>query len=100
MIVPRGVGGGSNNRSLVQSASRYADGPIQGPASLHDPADRTASFLRSVDVRTGSTSIAEANAGVDEYAFSKNRNAFQRGKVVGGVVGEDDVALAPGGMAI
>lgn len=87
----------ANHRSIVPSAaSRFVDGPVQGPAALHDPADRTASFLRSVDVRTGSTSIAEANAGVDDYAFSKNRNAFQRGKFAGG---EDDVALAPGGVA-
>ena len=95
VAAPRGGG----DRSLV-SASGSADyhGPVQGPAALHDPADRTASFLRSVNAKTGSTSIAEADAGEDAYAFSKNRNAFQRGKFAGGI-GEDDVALAPGGVA-
>jgi len=95
VAAPRGGG----DRSLV-SASGSADyhGPVQGPAALHDPADRTASFLRSVNAKTGSTSIVEADAGEDAYAFSKNRNAFQRGKFAGGI-GEDDVALAPGGVA-
>ncbi|KAL7445021.1 hypothetical protein ACHAXH_009783 [Discostella pseudostelligera] len=64
---------------------------------------------------TGSTSIIEANAAVDEYSFSKNRNAFQRGerrKIIGGNntigggsrgegvgVGEDEMAMAPGEVA-
>lgn len=94
--IVEGGGGSGNNRSLVLAAKFNANGPVQGPAALHDPADRTALFLRSVDVKTGSTSVAEANAGVDAYAFSKNRNAFQRGKI--STLGcEDDMALAPGG---
>jgi pre-mRNA-processing factor 17 len=95
-MVPLAVlrsGGGGNNRSLVLATKLNDNGPIQGPAALHDPTDRTASFLRAVDVKTGSTSMTEANAGVDDFAFSKNRNAFQRGKTSGG---EDDMALAPG----
>ena len=80
-------------RECSLAAKLNDNGPIQGPATLHDPTDRTASFLRAVDDKTGSTSMTEANAGVDDYAFSKNRNAFQRGKTSGG---EDDMAWAPG----
>lgn len=85
--------------------------PIQGPAALHDPSDKTASFLRSMNVKTGSTSIIEENAGVDDYSFSKNRNAFQRGerrrvtshsgggRSDGGGAEEVEMAMAPGEVA-
>lgn len=84
------------------AASSSAGGPIQGPAALHDPSDKTSSFLRSMNAKTGSTSIIEDNAGVDDYSFSKNRNAFQRGerrRAGGGGGNEDEMALAPGDFA-
>lgn len=93
------------DRSLVlRDASKSLSGPMQGPAALHDPSDRTTSFLRAIDAKTGSTSVIEANAAVDDYTFSKNRNAFQRGARAGeeGVTAvwrEEDVALAPGELA-
>jgi len=92
--------GPSNNAIVLANAAKSANGPIQGPAALHDPADKTTSFLRAVDAKTGSTSVMVANAGVDSYSFSKNRNAFQRG-VKEGIKesGGGEVALAPGEVA-
>ena len=62
--------------------------------------DRTTSFLQSVNPKTGSTSIIVANAAVDNYSFSKNCNAFQRGDKKGGNNnnndGEGKAALVPG----
>eukprot|EP00985_Skeletonema_marinoi_P021129 scaffold12820_cov154-Skeletonema_marinoi.AAC.1 len=72
---------------------------VQGPALLSDPNDKTSSFIRSVDPKTGSTSKIEANAAIDEYSFAKNRNAFQKGTAagVGGTnYDEEEAALAPG----
>lgn len=100
-----GSGGGpAHNGALVvaANASITSSGPVQGPAALCDPADVTASFLRAVDAKTGSTSAIEANAAVDEYSFSKNRNAFQRGaknKHNNGSYGSEEAALAPGEVA-
>ncbi|KAL7528732.1 hypothetical protein ACHAXR_003460 [Thalassiosira sp. AJA248-18] len=90
----------SNNRSIVLS-NTAGKGAIQGPAALCDPTDKTTSFLRAVDPKTGSTSVIEANAGVDDYSFSKNRNAFQRGgtKKTGGNTDDEELALAPGEVA-
>ena len=91
------VGATNDRGSLLANDARNGGGPVQGPAALCDPADRTTSFLRSVDPKTGSTSLIVANAGVDEYSFSKNRNAFQRGSKEGehGETG-GEAALAPG----
>lgn len=102
----------SNSHSLVISNNNGAQlqllGPMQGPSSLHDPSDKTSIYLRAMNSKTGSTSIIEANAAVDEYSFSKNRNAFQRGerRKIGGAgaaaVGggeEDEMAMAPGEIA-
>mmetsp|Transcript_8354 Transcript_8354/g.16827 ORF Transcript_8354/g.16827 Transcript_8354/m.16827 type:complete len:749 (-) Transcript_8354:217-2463(-) len=83
---------------------------IQGPALLCDPHDKSTSFLRSIDPKTGSTSKMEGDAAVDAFSFDKNRTAFQRGRKKGGVAGSssggdagdndgfgnEDVALAPG----
>ncbi|KAL9178700.1 hypothetical protein ACHAXT_003831 [Thalassiosira profunda] len=96
----------SNSTALVAAhAAASAAGPIQGPAALVDPTDRTAGFLRALDAKTGSTAVVEDNAAVDAYSFKKNRTAFQRGVKSGsggggglGYEGED-VALAPGETA-
>lgn len=96
-----------NNNTAIATNAAGALGPIQGPAALHDPSDKTASFLRSMNAKTGSTSIIEANAGVDDYSFSKNRNAFQRGdrrrvggsNSSGGADDEKEMAMAPGEVA-
>mmetsp|Transcript_38419 Transcript_38419/g.80835 ORF Transcript_38419/g.80835 Transcript_38419/m.80835 type:complete len:673 (+) Transcript_38419:63-2081(+) len=95
--IVRGSGpfsGASRSLALV-NASTSSSGPLQGPSALCDPADRTTSFLRSVDPKTGSTAVIEANAAVEDYSFSKNSNAFQRGANEGA----GEVALAPGEVA-
>lgn len=100
------IKGCGDNRSIVvagdNNATNVSSGLIQGPVALHDPNDKTTSFLRSVDAKTGSTSIIEANAAVDEYAFQKNRNAFQRGVFDNNNImnGDEEVALAPGEQTI
>eukprot|EP00579_Thalassiosira_antarctica_P004376 CAMPEP_0201899212 /NCGR_PEP_ID=MMETSP0902-20130614/49939_1 /ASSEMBLY_ACC=CAM_ASM_000551 /TAXON_ID=420261 /ORGANISM="Thalassiosira antarctica, Strain CCMP982" /LENGTH=666 /DNA_ID=CAMNT_0048432565 /DNA_START=44 /DNA_END=2044 /DNA_ORIENTATION=- len=89
------VAGNSTNRSIVlANAAKRNSGPVQGPVALCDPNDKATSFLRSVDPKTGSTSVVVANAAVDDYSFSKNRNAFQRGAK------EGELAMAPGEVAM
>lgn len=84
----------NNNDDPSSSSSLHT--AIQGPALLCDPNDKTTSFVRSIDPKTGSTAKMEANAAVDEYMFSRNRNAFQRGSGGSSAAGSGEVALAPG----
>lgn len=95
----QGVIKGNNSTSIVAATSTNSNSlalsDVQGPAALHDPNDKVTSFVRAIDSKTGSTSVIEANAAVDEYAFSKNRNAFQRG-VKHNTNNNNETALAPG----
>eukprot|EP00970_Alexandrium_tamarense_P016721 scaffold7192_cov203-Alexandrium_tamarense.AAC.7 len=86
----------TNNNNNDPSSSSSLHTAIQGPALLCDPNDKTTSFVRSIDPKTGSTAKMEANAAVDEYMFSRNRNAFQRGSGGSSAAGSGEVALAPG----
>ena len=86
----------TNNSNSLALSSAAINGPIQGVAATHDPNDKVTSFVRSIDSKTGSTSVIEANAAVDEYAFSKNRNAFQRGAKHNNNKNNNEMALAPG----
>jgi hypothetical protein len=89
------VAGGSQNAGTALVGANlgiHAQGPIQGPALTSDPSDKTSSFIQSIDPKTGSTSKMEANVHIDEFTFSQNRNAFQRGS-------EKEIALAPGEVA-
>lgn len=93
---PSLAAGGSSSSAVVAApnAPKSALGAVQGPSSLHDPSDSTSAFVRAIDAVSGSTSRIEADAGVDEDAFARNRNAFQRGAHANARIGE--VALAPG----
>eukprot|EP00584_Thalassiosira_punctigera_P014035 CAMPEP_0172558876 /NCGR_PEP_ID=MMETSP1067-20121228/81392_1 /TAXON_ID=265564 ORGANISM="Thalassiosira punctigera, Strain Tpunct2005C2" /NCGR_SAMPLE_ID=MMETSP1067 /ASSEMBLY_ACC=CAM_ASM_000444 /LENGTH=128 /DNA_ID=CAMNT_0013348331 /DNA_START=35 /DNA_END=417 /DNA_ORIENTATION=+ len=55
-VVPGGrifLGSAGNRSLVVANTSLASSGPVQGPSALCDPSDRTASFLRSVDSKTG-----------------------------------------------
>jgi len=99
-----GLGGISGNGGALiltnNPTKAVLHSSVQGPALLSDPNDKTTSFIRSIDPKTGSTSKIEANAAIDEYSFARNRNAFQRGAAAAAGGGnnyyEEEAALAPG----
>ena len=99
-----GISSGNGGGALILTNNPTKDvlySSLQGPALLSDPNDKTTSFIRAVDPKTGSTSKMEANAAIDEYSFAKNRNAFQKGatnSVGGGGYNNygEEAALAPG----